>query len=115
MLEAASKEMTMHLTGLHLLFLIPVALALAFMLWVLWSLTQQLAHRDESTDKEPMISIRVGDRYPRGTQPTRTRGSDHAPRMARESHTGARPGYSAGILPARKRAYPGEGSQTDVQ
>ena len=93
--EAASEETTMHLTSLHLLFLIPVGLALAFMLWVLWNLTQQLAHRDESTDKQPMISIRVGDRYPSGTQPTRTRGSDHVSRMARESHTGARPGYSA--------------------
>jgi hypothetical protein len=75
----------MHLTLLHYLFLIPVGLALAFMVWVLWSLTEQLAHRNESTDKQPMISIRVGDRYALGTQPQRTPRSD----------SGARPGYSA--------------------
>jgi hypothetical protein len=75
----------MHLTGLHYLFLIPVGLALAFMLWVLWSLTEQLVHRNESTDKQPMISIRVGDRYSLGAQPQRTLRSD----------SGARPGYSA--------------------
>jgi hypothetical protein len=75
----------MHLTGLHYLFLIPVGLALAFMLWVLWSLTEQLAHRNESTDKQPMISIRVGGRYSLGAQPQRVPKSDF----------GARPGYSA--------------------
>ena len=89
----------MHLTGLHYLFLIPVGLALAFMLWVLWSLTQQLAHRDESTDKQPMISIRVGDRYSLGTQPARTRGSDHAPRMARPGYTASREYSQPAIAP----------------
>jgi hypothetical protein len=75
----------MHLTGLHYLFLIPVGLALAFMFWVLWSLTEQLAHRNESTDKQPVISIRVGDRYSLGTV------SQRAPR----SDSGVRPGYGA--------------------
>ena len=33
----------MHLTICNILFLIPVGLSLAFMLWVLWSLTRQLS------------------------------------------------------------------------
>jgi len=33
-----AEERTMHLTTL---FLIPVGLALAFLLWVLWNLTEQ--------------------------------------------------------------------------
>gem|GEM_PF-4533846 len=73
----------MHLTSLHYLFLIPVGLALAFMFWVLWSLTQQLAYRNESTDKQPLISIRVGDRYSLGTQMGRTPRPDAAFRLAR--------------------------------
>ena len=85
MLETASEETTMHLTGLHYLFLIPVGFALAFMLWVLWSLTKQFAHSSESTGKQPMISIRIGERHSLGAQPQWTPRSD----------SGARPGYRA--------------------
>lgn len=93
--RGASKETTMHLTSLHYLFLIPVGLALAFMLWVLWSLTRQLAHGNESTQKQPMISIRVGDRYSLGILPQRTPRPDVTPRASRVSDSAARPGYSA--------------------
>ncbi len=85
----------MHLTSLDYLFLIPVGLALAFMLWVLWSLTNQLAHRNESTQKQPMISIRVGDRYSLGMQAQRAPGSDVMSRVTRVSDSAARPGFSA--------------------
>ncbi len=85
----------MDLTSLHYLFLIPVGLALAFMLWVLWSLTKQLTHRNESPQKQPMISIRVADRYSLGMQPQRSPRSDVTRLAPRVSDSAARPGYSA--------------------
>lgn len=94
LLEA--EEETMQLTALQLLFLVPLGLALAFMLWVLWSLTEQLSHRNKSIDKQPMISIRVGDRYALGTLPQRTPGSV----------SGARPGYSSARESSRTQGAP---------
>jgi hypothetical protein len=58
-----AEETTMHLTTLHYLFLSPVGLALAFLLWFLWSVTKQLSGRRDSSEKQPMISIQVTDRY----------------------------------------------------
>jgi hypothetical protein len=63
----------MHLTSLHYLFLIPVGLAVAFLLWVLWGLTKQLGNNRESAETKPMISIRVGNRYSQGAPELRTR------------------------------------------
>ncbi len=62
----------MHLTTLHYLFLIPVGLALAFLLWFLWSVTKQLSHHGDSTAKQPTISIRASDRYTIRGLPART-------------------------------------------
>jgi hypothetical protein len=56
-------EETTMLTTLHYLFLSPVGLALAFLLWFLWSVTKQLSGRRDSSEKQPMISIQVTDRY----------------------------------------------------
>jgi hypothetical protein len=53
----------MHLTTLHDLFLIPVGLAVAFLLWFLWSVTKELSNRRESTAQQPMISIQVNGQY----------------------------------------------------
>ena len=53
----------MHPTTLHYLFLIPVGLALAFLLWFLWSVTRQLSGHRDSSEKQPMIPIQVSDRY----------------------------------------------------
>lgn len=72
--EAVCEEKAMHLTSLHYLFLIPVGLALAFMGWFLWSVSRQLANGRTMTEKQqPMISIRVRDRYSMETpaEPTR--------------------------------------------
>ena len=73
-------EAAMHLTIPHYLFLIPVGLALAFMLWVLWSLTRQLSNNSEPSQKQPMISIRVGDRYSEVALTPRTRNPETASR-----------------------------------
>ena len=80
----------MHLTILHYLFLIPVGLALAFLLWVLWNLTTQLSGRKPADNGQPMISVGVRDRYsigvpsPRRQRPEATpaaRGSAPEPRQ----------------------------------
>jgi hypothetical protein len=96
----------MHLTILHYLFLIPVGLALAFMFWVLWSFTQHLGHRKESTDKQPMISIRVSDRYSLGTQMQRTPRPETASRLARVSDSESRLGSSASRKYSRTQSVP---------
>lgn len=54
----------MHLTSLHYLFLIPVGLAIAFMLWVLWSVSRQLTRGRATPENQPrLISIRIRDRF----------------------------------------------------
>ena len=87
------KETTMHLTSLQYLFLVPVGLGLAFMFWALWNFTDQLAHRNDSTDKQPKISIRVEEQYALGRQPPGTPRSEVAPQLARVSDSGVRTGY----------------------
>lgn len=72
----------MHLTVLHYVFLIPVGLALAFMLWVLWSLTRQLSNHRVPSQKQPMISICVVDRYSLGAQAARSRNRESRSRPA---------------------------------
>lgn len=92
-LDAVSKETTMELSNLQFLFLIPVGLSLAFMLWVLWSLTKELAHQNSSIDKQPMISIRVGDRYSLGEQLQRIQRPGTTLPLIRVSDYGARYDY----------------------
>ena len=58
--EIDAEDATMPLT---VLFLIPLGLALAFLMWVLWSVTQELSSHPESTQKQRMISIDVPDPY----------------------------------------------------
>jgi hypothetical protein len=53
----------MHLTILHDFFPIPVGLALAFMLWVLWNVTKQLSGGKGTDEKQPTIAVGVRDRY----------------------------------------------------
>jgi hypothetical protein len=55
--------MTMQPLNLQYLFLVPVGLGLAFMLWVLWNFTVQLSRRNDPTEKRSVILIRVGERY----------------------------------------------------
>ena len=74
----------MHLT-LHYLFLIPVGLALAFMLWVLWSLTTQLLGRKPANNRQPMISVGVRDRYSIGVPSPRRQRPEATPAAARGS------------------------------
>jgi len=58
------QHKAMHLTSLHYLLLIPVGLGLAFMLWVLWSVSGQLTKRRVPPEKrQPVISVGVRDRY----------------------------------------------------
>jgi hypothetical protein len=45
------------LTDLNYLFLLPVAAALAFMIWVLWNVTMQLRPEKRSARNEPVISV----------------------------------------------------------
>jgi hypothetical protein len=61
--EINAEETAMHFTTLHDLFLIPVGLAVAFLLWFLWSVTKQLSHHGDSIAKQPVISIQASDRY----------------------------------------------------
>jgi hypothetical protein len=77
---------------LTVLFLIPLGLALAFLLWVLWNLTEQLSSRRDSAAKQPMISIRVRDPYAMRWSPPR---SETAPRPARILQTETNQGSSA--------------------
>jgi len=93
----------MHLTTLHYLFLIPVGLALAFMAWVLWSVTGQLAKGGTPPEKQqPMISIRVRDRYSLETQTPPTRSVQIAPPVA--PSPGPPPGQH-GLSNTREFAY----------
>ena len=75
------------------LFLIPVALSLAFMLWVLWSVTLQLDLRNESAGKQKLISIRVGDGYALNIQPQQISRRQIAARSARIPGPGTTYGY----------------------
>jgi len=50
-------------SSLYFLFLIPVGFSLAFMLWVLWSVTGELHKEQTPAGNQPMIFIRVRDRY----------------------------------------------------
>ncbi len=86
--NAALEEATMHLTISQCLFLIPVALSLAFMLWVLWSVTRQLDLRNQSAGKQKLISIRVGDGYALDIQPHHVSRHQIAARSARISGPG---------------------------
>ena len=52
----------MQFSSLYFLFLIPVGFALAFMLWVFWRVTKELQEQTPAGN-QPMISIRVRDRY----------------------------------------------------
>ena len=65
------------------------------MFWVLWSLTQQVVHWNESTDKQPMISIRVGDRYSLGKQLQRTPRLETVSRLTKVSDSETRSGSRA--------------------
>jgi hypothetical protein len=88
---AGSEEMTMQPLNLQYLFLVPVGLGLAFMLWVLWNLTRELAYRDDSTEKQPTISIRVGERYALAAQEKRNPRSKFEPLSHGVSDSGAKP------------------------
>lgn len=77
----------MHLTILHFLFLIPVGLALAFLLWVLRSVTEQLSSRRNSTEKQPLISILVRDQQTMRGLPAR---AETAPRPMGNLETGTK-------------------------
>lgn len=59
-----ANETIMDFPSLHYLFVVPIGLAVAFMLWVLWSVTRQLAQAGAQPEKQqPMISVRVRDRF----------------------------------------------------
>jgi hypothetical protein len=75
----------MHLTILHYLFLIPVGLALAFLLWVLWNLTTQLSGRKPADNGQPMISVGVRDRYSIGVPSPRRQRPEATPAAPRGS------------------------------
>jgi hypothetical protein len=83
-------EAAMQLTIPHYLFLIPVGLALAFMFWVLRSLTRQLSNNNEPSQKQPMISIRVGDRYSPGGSATRMRNPEKTSRTVGQFSPGSK-------------------------
>jgi hypothetical protein len=85
----------MYPTTLHYLFLIPVGLALAFLLWFLWSVTRQLSSHRDSSEKQPVIPIQVSDRYTMQGLPART---ETAPRPLRNLNTETNYGSS----PARE-------------
>ena len=93
--EIGLEEMTMQPSILQYLFLAPVGLGLAFMLWVLWNLTKQLSQRNGSTEKQPMISIRVGERYSGDRQLQRNTRLGFEPQSRGISESRARPGHSA--------------------
>jgi hypothetical protein len=95
LLADASEETAMHVAILYFLLLVSIGLGLAFMLWVLWNLTKQLAHQNEPIDKQPMISIRVGKPYSPSRLQQRTSISDITTRMARVSDYAAGRDYSA--------------------
>jgi len=96
LLDRRSEESTMHLTILNVSFLISVGLALAFMLWVLWSLTEQLANRTESNSDRPMISIGIGDRYLRTRQSSQMPRTESTGRMLQRSNSDVAYVYLAG-------------------
>jgi hypothetical protein len=84
----------MQTPSLQYLFLLPIGLGLAFMFWVLWNLSRQLAYRDDSTEKQLIISIRVGERYSLGRQMQRSPRSEFEVPSPRVSDSGAKPSRS---------------------
>jgi hypothetical protein len=90
--EIDAEETTMHLTTPHYLFLIPVGLALAFLPWFLWSMTKQLSSHRDSSEKQPIISIQVSDRYTMQGLPARP---ESAPRPVRNLNTETNYGSSS--------------------
>ncbi len=84
----------MQTPSLQYLFLLPIGLGVAFMSWVLWNLTKQLAYRNDSTEKQPIVSIRVGERYSPGRHAQRNPRSESEPRSPWASDSGARPSRS---------------------
>jgi hypothetical protein len=84
--QRSHEEKAMHLTSLHYLFLIPVGLALAFLLWVLWSVSRQLGKGGTTPEKlQPMISIRVRDPYSLEMPPVPARRMQIAPTVVATS------------------------------
>lgn len=84
-------DQIMHLTILHYLSLIPIGLALAFMFWVLWKLTRQLSNDKVRSQKQPMISIRVADRYSPGASAIRMRNPETTRRPVGDFSPGSKP------------------------
>lgn len=85
----------MHLTSLHFLFLIPAGLALAFLFWVLWSVTGQLRKEDTQPGSQPMVSIRVRDRYSLSAPAAPVRTTATEPTAIRGQVTAAERRFSA--------------------
>ena len=66
----------MYLTTLYFFLLVPACLAVVFLLWVLWNVTQQLSGQTNLNKKQPAISIQVSYRYTMRAWRTR---ADHRP------------------------------------
>ena len=96
LLAAKPARRAMHLTSLHYLFLIPLGLALAFLLWVLWSVTRQLAKGGSAPEKQPTtISVRVRDRYTLDVPTTPARTAQVGPPVVRGHESSVAHGPSA--------------------
>jgi hypothetical protein len=107
----------MHLTILHYLSLIPIGLALAFMFWILWNLTRQFSNDKARSQKQPMISIRVGDQYSPGASATRMRNPETTSRTVGQFSPGSKRVSIASREITRLTYAPtlGMGRQADVQ